>query len=95
MPDLLPPGHQGALFVLPGDTERYAVLDPAGTTRVTTTALGVAFAAARQIVIDAGAAWIAANDGALAHLHDGEVSTATPRPWIDTISHAYKEAHQS
>lgn len=90
MTDLVPPGHQAALFVLPGGREQYQVIDATGTIRLTTAALGIAYTVAQRLADDAGQAWITARDGTAARLNpDGTVTTATPRPWIDTIRHAH------
>ena len=85
---LVPPGHQMTLFRFLTGREQYRVLDCTGVVRVTTAALGVALVVARQLASDDGEAWITSSDGAAARLDsDGGIATATPRPWIDTITH--------
>lgn len=87
MTDLVPPGHQAALFVLPSSRAQYQVIDATGTTRLTTATLGIAYTVAQRLAAAAGQAWITAGDGTAARLDaDGAVTAATPRPWIDTIT---------
>ena len=90
MTDLVPPGHQPALFVFPSEREQYRVVDRAGVVRLATGALGVALVVAARLAADDGEAWITGQDGAAARIGgDGTVITGTPRPWIDNISHAH------
>ena len=90
MTDLVPPGHQPALFAFPCDCEQYRVIDHAGVSRLATGALGVALVVAVRLAADHGEAWITGADGAAARIDiNGTVTTGTPRPWIDTIRHAH------
>ena len=89
MTDLSPPGHQPALFVLSGGRDQYRVLDATGVVRLTTPSVGIAFTVATRLAADDGFVWITSSDGgALRLAADGDVSTETTRPWIDTIRHA-------
>jgi hypothetical protein len=88
--DLVPPGHQPALFTFPTGREQYRVLDRTGVARLTTAALGIALVVAQRVASEDGEAWITSPDGAAARLDgEGGIATATPRPWIDTITHAH------
>ena len=88
MTDVSPPGHQPALFVLPGGRDLYRVIDATGIVRLTTASVGIAFTVATRLAADAGFVWITSSDaGALRLVADGDVTTETFRPWIDTIRH--------
>lgn len=82
------PGTQPVLFHLPGDeVPTYVVVDLRGTTHVTTTSLGVAVTAVRQVLLETGEAWVRGSDDCCAHITPRRVATDTPeRPWIRTVA---------
>src|SRR5262245_22930459 len=89
MTDLSPPGHQPALFVLPGGRELYRVIDATGIVRLTTPGVGIAFTVATRLAAAAGCVRSPrSGDTALRTAADGEVTSETLRPWIDTIRRA-------
>ncbi|MFT3851960.1 MAG: hypothetical protein QM733_04375 [Ilumatobacteraceae bacterium] len=95
MSDLIPPGHQAVLFVSAARRDEYTVVDHLGAQRLTTGALGVAFAVAQRLAVDHGRAWIRCVDGSTARIDStGEITTDTPRPWIDTLSHSHGGTHR-
>jgi hypothetical protein len=78
------------LFISAARRDEYRVFDHVGVERLTTSALGVAYAVAQRIAADQGCAWITCVDGSTARIDStGEIDTETPRPWIDTLNHSH------
>lgn len=82
------PGTQPPLFHLHSDqAPTYVVVDLRGATHVTTTSLGVAVTAVRQVLLETGEAWVRGSDDCCAHITPQHVATDTPdRAWIRTVA---------
>ena len=66
--DLVPPAHQAVLFISAARRDEYRVFDHLGVERLTTSALGLAYAVAQRIAADHGCAWITCVDGSIARI---------------------------